>query len=68
MRMTLDLPQGLIRKAQTILRARTKKETIILGLQHVLRKDKIDGLLALRGRMDLKVQINRSRQRPASSF
>ena len=63
MRTTLDLPQDLIRKAQNVLHARTKTETIILGLKQVLRRDKISGLIALRGKMNLKIDLKKSRER-----
>lgn len=63
MRTTLDLPHDLIRKAQSVLHARSKTETIILGLKEVLRRDKIAGLLAMRGKMNLKIDLKRSRER-----
>ncbi|OGR88688.1 MAG: hypothetical protein A3A86_05000 [Elusimicrobia bacterium RIFCSPLOWO2_01_FULL_60_11] len=63
MRTTLDLPQDLLRKAQSVLHARTKTETIILGLKQVLRRDKISGLIALRGKMNLKIDLKKSRER-----
>ena len=63
MRTTLDLPADLLKKAQHALRAKTKTETIILGLKQVLRREKILGLLALRGKSPLAVNLHRSRER-----
>ena len=63
MRTTLDLPADLLKKAQSVLHTKTKTETIIVGLRQVLRKEKIQGLLALRGKMDIFVDLKKSRQR-----
>ncbi len=63
MRTTLNLPEDLIRKAQHVLGAKTKTETIILGLRQLLRKDRIQGLLSMRGRIPLEVNLTKSRER-----
>jgi hypothetical protein len=63
MRTTLNLPESLLRKAQNILHAKTKTETIVMGLRQILRREKIDGLLAMRGRRPLSVNISKSRKR-----
>ena len=63
MRTTLNLPEQLLRKAQRAVRARTKTEAIILGLQTLLRREKAEALLALRGKLPLHLDLNKSRQR-----
>ena len=63
MRTTLDLPASLLQKAQSILHARTKTETIILGLEQVLRRSKIEGLLAMRGQIPMILDIGKARKR-----
>lgn len=63
MRTTLNLPTDILKKAQKACRARTKTETIIKGLQALLKQEKIEALLALRGRLRLRIDLERSRQR-----
>lgn len=63
MRTTLNLPEDLLRKAQNALHAKTKTETIIFGLQQILRREKIQGLLAMRGRAPIHVDLDKSRKR-----
>ena len=63
MRTTLDLPMDLLKKAQHALHARTKTETIILGLEQVLRREKILGLLAMQGKVALNLNLKKSRER-----
>jgi Arc/MetJ family transcription regulator len=63
MRTTINLPAELIREAQKAAGVRTKTETIILGLKLVLRRRQNEDLLALRGKVSLRVDLNKSRQR-----
>jgi len=63
MRTTLNLPSDLVRKAQRAVRARTKTEVIILGLKSLLQQKKAEALLALRGKLPLHLDLNKSRQR-----
>ncbi len=63
MRTTLDLPKELLQKAQKASRARTKTETIILGLRELLRKEKLGQLQLLRGKFPLAIDLFASRER-----
>ena len=63
MRTTLNLPIDILKKAQKACRARTKTETILKGLEALLRYEKIESLIALRGRLPLQVDLGKSRQR-----
>jgi hypothetical protein len=63
MRTTLNLPAAMLKKAQKACRARTKTETIIQGLQALLKQEKIETLIALRGRLPLRIDLGKSRQR-----
>ena len=63
MRTTLNLPIDILKKAQKACHARTKTETIIKGLQALLKRQKIEGLMALRGRLPLQLDLGKSRQR-----
>ena len=64
MRTTLNLPEQLVRDAQKAVHARTKTEAIVLGLQSLLRRQKLDALRLLRGKLSLKIDLNASRERP----
>ncbi len=63
MRTTLNLPKDLLKRAQHALHAKTKTETIILGLKHVLQLEKTRGLLAMRGNIPLTLSLKKSRER-----
>jgi hypothetical protein len=63
MRTTLNLPGDLVRKAQKAARARTKTETIIQGLRALLRQEQAEGLLALQGKLPLRIDLSKSRAR-----
>lgn len=63
MRTTLNLPRGLLAEAQRAVGARTKTQTIILGLQELTRRKKIEKLWDLRGRFRLDLDLKKSRGR-----
>ncbi len=63
MRTTFNLPFDLLSKAQKACRARTKTETVLQGLQALLKREKIAALIALRGRLPLRLDIGKARQR-----
>jgi len=64
MRTTLDLPAGLIEEARNILGFKSKTDTVVLALREVVRRSRVDELKALMGRVQLDVDIPRSRRRP----
>lgn len=53
MRTTLNLQDGLIRDLMAVTGAKTKTEAIHLAVSEFLRRKKIEGLLALEGRLPL---------------
>jgi Arc/MetJ family transcription regulator len=63
MRTTLDLPEDTLEKARRAANLRTKRETVIAGLEELIRKGKREELLRLAGKIRLDVDLNRSRQR-----
>jgi hypothetical protein len=63
MRTTLNLPSDLLRKAQHAVRARTKTETIIMGLKSLLRQESAEALLSLQGKLPLHIDLGKARQR-----
>ena len=66
MRTTLDLPEDLLEQARRAVNARTKRETVVAGLQELIRKSHFEELRRLAGRVDLQIDIARSRGRKRS--
>jgi hypothetical protein len=67
MRTTLDLPAGLLEEARVILGFKSKTDTIVLALRELVRRRRIDELKDLMGRVELDVDVARSRRRPGRS-
>jgi Arc/MetJ family transcription regulator len=63
MRTTLDLPDGTLEKARRAANLRTKRETVIAGLEELIRKSKREELRGLAGRVRLEIDVPRSRDR-----
>lgn len=55
MRTTLSLDDGLVRELMDITKARTKTEAIHLAISEFVRRKKIEGLLALEGKIPMEV-------------
>ncbi len=64
MRTTLDLPEDLLESARKSLGFKSKTDTIVVALRELVRRQKIDELKALLGRVELDVDVARSRRRP----
>jgi Bacterial antitoxin of type II TA system, VapB len=67
MRTTLDLPAPLLDEAQRLLGFKSKTDTIVLSLTELVRRRRIDELKNLVGRVDLTIDLDRSRRRPRSN-
>jgi hypothetical protein len=67
MRTTLDLPAELVDEARSILGFKSKTDTIVLALRELVRRRRIDDLKDLLGRVELDVDVARSRRRPRGS-
>ena len=67
MRTTLDLPTPLLDEAQRLLGFKSKTDTVVLSLTELVRHRRIDELKSLAGRVDLGIDLGRSRRRPARS-
>jgi len=63
MRTTIDIPDEIITDAMEASGLKTKTATIILGLKEVVRRRRIDRLIALKGRVSVDVDIRASRGR-----
>ncbi|RPJ85745.1 MAG: type II toxin-antitoxin system VapB family antitoxin [Acidobacteria bacterium] len=65
MRTTLDLPAELIEEARAALGFKSKTDTVVLALRELLRRRRLEDLKDLLGRVELDVDVPRSRRRPA---
>ena len=63
MRTTVDIPEALMRDALQVSQAKTKTMAIILGLQELINRHKLEQLRALRGRVELTTDVRASRKR-----
>jgi hypothetical protein len=63
MRTTLDIPDELLEEARRVVRARTKREVVLAGLQELIKKAHREELRQLAGKLDLRVDLARSRKR-----
>lgn len=55
MRTTLRLDDGLVQELMKITEAKTKTEAIHLAISEFIRRKKIEGLLALEGKVPIDV-------------
>lgn len=67
MRTTLDLPEDLIKEAQEVLGFKSKTDVVIVSLQELIRRKKISELRSLAGKMEIDLDLAKSRRRPARS-
>jgi hypothetical protein len=64
MRTTLDLPEPLIEEARRLLGFKSKTDTVVVSLQELVRKKRIDELKSMLGKVKLEIDLPRSRRRP----
>jgi len=65
MRTTLDLPDELLEEARRAANLATKRETVIAGLEELIRRARREELRRLAGGIALAVDVAESRERPA---
>lgn len=63
MRTTVELPDELLAEAMRASHVKTKTTAITLGLQELIHKHRLDELRSLRGRVDLRIDVRKSRRR-----
>ena len=68
MRTTLDIPEKLIEEARRLLGFKSKTDTVVLSLQELIRRRRIEELKNLLGsvRLELDVEASRRRRRRGS--
>jgi len=63
MRTTLDLPAPLLEEALRKSRKKTKTAVIITALEDLIRKNRTLGLKKYKGKIDLKIDLDKLRDR-----
>ncbi|MBI3616181.1 MAG: type II toxin-antitoxin system VapB family antitoxin [Candidatus Omnitrophica bacterium] len=63
MRTTIELPDDLVAEAMRVSHVKTKTTVITLGLQELINKHRIEALRSLRGKIDLSIDVRKSRGR-----
>lgn len=64
MRTTLDLPEPLIEEARRLLGFKSKTDTVVVSLQELVRKKRIEELKSMLGKVKLEINLPKSRRRP----
>lgn len=64
MRTTLDLPEDLVDSARMALGFKSKTDTVVVALRELVRRHRVEELKALLGRVELDIDLPRSRRRP----
>jgi Arc/MetJ family transcription regulator len=64
MRTTLDLPEPLIEEARRLLGFKSKTDTVVVSLQELVRKKRIEELQSMLGKVKLEIDLPKSRRRP----
>ncbi len=54
MRTTLDLPEELVEEARKALGLKSKTETVVFALRNVVRRDRLEDLKSLLGRIEFE--------------
>jgi Arc/MetJ family transcription regulator len=64
MRTTLDIPEPLLEEARRLLGFKSKTDTVVLSLQELIRRKRIEELKDMMGSVNLDIDIPASRRRP----
>lgn len=64
MQKTLNIPQDLLDEAHRKLGAQSDSETVVLALKEIVRRDRLDELRSLLGKVELDLDLDASRRRP----
>jgi Arc/MetJ family transcription regulator len=62
MRTTLDLPDDLLSEAMRLSKVRTKTGAVVLSLQELINRRKIERLRKLKGKLDLDIDLDSLRR------
>jgi Arc/MetJ family transcription regulator len=64
MRTTLDLPEPLVEEARRLLGFKSKTDTVVVSLQDLVRRKRIEELKSMLGKVKLELDLEHSRRRP----
>lgn len=64
MRTTLDVPEELMEEARRLLGYKSKTDVVIVALRELIRKHRVEHLKEMLGRVQLEIDVPRSRRRP----
>lgn len=64
MRITLDIPEPLLEEARRLLGFKSKTDTVVLSLQELIRRRRIEELKSIMGAVKLEIDIPKSRRQP----
>jgi Arc/MetJ family transcription regulator len=64
MRTTLDIPDDLLEEARRQLGFKSKTDTVVVALRELLRCRRIEELKDLLGKVELDIDLPKSRRRP----
>ncbi len=64
MRTTLDIPEELLEEARRLLGFKSKTDAVVLSLQELIRRRRIDELKQMLGSVELELELPKSRRRP----
>lgn len=62
MRTTLDIPEDILTEAMLLAGTKNKTTTVIISLQELINRKKIEKLRALRGKIDLDIDLDALRR------
>jgi hypothetical protein len=63
MKITLDLPEDLIKEAKKVTNIKTNTKVIITALEQLIQKTKIAEIKNYKGQVDLDIDLNELRGR-----
>lgn len=67
MRTTLDIPEELVEEARKLLGFKSKTDTVVVSLQELIRRKRIEKLKSLAGTIELEIDVPTSRRRSRKS-
>ena len=67
MRTTIEIPDTLMHEALRTSKAKTKTMVIVLGLQELIHRHRLEQLRTLRGRVPLTIDVHKARRRTSAS-
>ncbi len=67
MRTTLNIPEDLLEEARTLLGFQSKTDAVIVALRELIKSKRIEELKNSYGKIDIKVDINKSRRRKVTT-